>query len=96
MKFDVSLGSLLVACIGMISGWVAWWIGRRQQLIQKAVLAAEKAVNEKRDFDHLIRNQSEISKNIAYGFKDIEQQMADQNNELREIKAWLIRGKVSE
>ncbi|MEH2272415.1 MAG: hypothetical protein V7K68_29020 [Nostoc sp.] len=96
MKFDVSLGSLLVACIGMISGWVAWWIGRRQQLIQKAVLAAEKAVNEKRDFDHLIRNQSEISKNIAYGFKDIEEQMADQNNELREIKAWLIRGKVSE
>ncbi|MEH2263699.1 MAG: hypothetical protein V7K59_12605 [Nostoc sp.] len=49
--------------------------------------------NDKRDFEHLLRNQSEISKNIAYGFKDIEEQIADQNNELREIKAWLIRGK---
>ena len=96
MKFDVSLGSFLLACIGATSGWVAWWIGKRQQTIQKAVADAEKALNDKRNFDHLIRNQSEISKNIAYGFQDIENQIADQNNELREIKAWLIRGKTGE
>jgi hypothetical protein len=96
MKIDVSLGGFLLACIGSISGWVAWWIGKRQQTIQKAVASAEKALNDKRDFEHLIRNQSEISKNIAYGFKDLEEQIAEQNDEIREIKAWLIRGKVGE
>ncbi|MEH2368035.1 hypothetical protein [Nostoc sp.] len=96
MKFDASLASFLLAFIGALSGWIAWWIGKRQQTIQKAVADAEKALNDKRNFDHLVRNQAEISKNIAYGFQDIESQIEDQNNELREIKAWLIRGKVSE
>ncbi|MEH2154906.1 hypothetical protein [Nostoc sp.] len=96
MKFDASLASFLLAFAGAISGWIAWWIGKRQQTVHKAVADAEKALNDKRNFDHLVRNQSEISKNIAYGFKDIEEQIVDQNNELREIKAWLIRGKTSE
>ncbi|MEH2351940.1 hypothetical protein [Nostoc sp.] len=96
MKFDASLASFLLAFVGAFSGWIAWWIGKRHQTIQKAVADAEKALNDKRNFDHLVRNQAEISKNIAYGFQDIESQIEDQNNELREIKAWLIRGKVSE
>ncbi|MEH2193405.1 MAG: hypothetical protein V7K98_12310 [Nostoc sp.] len=96
MKFDPAMAGFLLALVGSLSGWVAWWNGKRQQTIQKAVTDAEKALNDKRNFDHLVRNQSEISKNIAYGFKDIDEQMADQNNELREIKAWLIRGKASE
>ncbi|MEH2222598.1 hypothetical protein [Nostoc sp.] len=93
MKLDITFGSFLLALVGATSGWAAWWIGQRQQLIQKAVIAAEKSVNEKRDFDHLLRNQSEISKNIAHGFDDIERQISDQNNELREIKAYLIRNR---
>ncbi len=60
---------------------------KRQQLVQKAVSEAEKSVNEKRDFDHLVRNRSEISKNIAYGLEDIEDQINAVANELREIKA---------
>ncbi|MEH2210818.1 hypothetical protein [Nostoc sp.] len=96
MKFDASLASFLLAFVGALSGWIAWWIGKRQQTIQKAVADAEKALNDKRNFDHLVRNQSEISKNIAYGFEDIENQITEQNNELREIKAWLIRGKTGE
>ncbi|MDZ8139622.1 MAG: hypothetical protein RM049_30760 [Nostoc sp. DedQUE04] len=100
MKFDASAASFLLAFIGALSGWIAWWHNKlkfeKQQATQIAVAAAEKALNDKRNFDHLVRNQAEISKNIAYGFQDIENQIADQNNELREIKAWLIRCKPAE
>ncbi|MBN3957510.1 hypothetical protein [Nostoc sp. NMS8] len=91
MKFDASVSSFLLAFVGSLSGWIAWWVARRQQLVQKAVSEAEKSVNEKRDFDHLVRNQSEISKNIAYGFEDLEDRIDAIANELREIKAYLIR-----
>jgi hypothetical protein len=94
MKIDISFGSFLLACIGAISGWVAWWINKRQQTIQKAVTAAEKALNDKRDFNHLLNNQIDISKNIAHGFDDIEDQINVIANELREIKAYLIRRAV--
>ncbi|MCC5620716.1 hypothetical protein [Nostoc sp. CHAB 5715] len=93
MKFDVGILSFLLAFIGATSGWVAWWFKKRQEIIQKAVALAEKELNDKRDFNHLVRNQEEISKNITYGFKDIENQMVQQNNEIREIKAYLIRNR---
>ncbi|MHC5598769.1 MAG: hypothetical protein ACYTXC_23000 [Nostoc sp.] len=90
MKFDASTFSFLLALSGAISGWVAWWIGRRQQIIQKAVKDAEQALNERRDFNHLVNNQLDISKNIAHGFEDLEDQIDAMSNELREIKAYLI------
>ena len=94
MKFDASTFSFLLALSCAISGWVAWWIGRRQQIIQKAVKDAEQALNERRDFNHLVNNQREISKNIAYGFEDLEEQINAMANELREIKAYVIRRTV--
>ena len=90
MKFDASTFSFLLALSGAISGWVAWWINKRQQVIQKAVKDAEKALNEKRDFNHLVNNQIDISKNIAHGFHELEDQISAVSNELREIKAYLI------
>ena len=91
MKFDVSLASFLLAFAGALSGWVAWWLNKRQQVVQKAVAAAEKELNDKRDFNHLVNNQIQISGGIADGFKDLEKMLDDLIRELLEIKAYLIR-----
>ena len=91
MKFDVSLAGFLLAFVGTLSGWIVWWLNKRQQAIQKAVTAAEKALNDKRDFNHLINNQIQISGGIADGFKDLEKILDDLIRELLEIKAYLIR-----
>ena len=95
MKFDANLASFLLAFVGALSGWVAWWLNKikfeRQQATQIAVAAAEKALNEERDFNHLVRNQEQISTNIAFGFKDLESQFQEMNNKLLKIEAYLIR-----
>ncbi|WP_193196416.1 hypothetical protein [Nostoc sp. MG11] len=101
MKFDVDIASFLLAFVGATSGWIAWWINKvkfekqqaaleRQQAIQQAKAVAEKAVNEERDFNHLVRNQQDISKNITYCFDEVEHQLNDQDRVLQEIKAYLI------
>ena len=102
MKFDSSFASFLLAFIGALSGWVAWWLNKlkfekqqaaleRQQAIQQAKAAAEKAVNEERDFNHLRNNQIQISQGIANGFKDIDFALDKLSDQVTEIKAWLIR-----
>lgn len=102
MKFDASLASFLLSFIGALSGWCAWWLSKfkfekqqaaleRQQAIQQAKAAAEKAVNEERDFNHLRNNQIQISQGIATGFKDIEITLDQLSQQVAEIKAWLIR-----
>ncbi|MEH2243966.1 hypothetical protein [Nostoc sp.] len=102
MNFDPKLGSFILSFVCAVSGWVVWWLNKikfekqqvdlkNQQAIQKAEAAAEKAVNERRDFNHLVNNQREISKNIAYGFKDIETQIKDINEKLLRIEAYVIR-----
>lgn len=95
MKFDTSLASFLLAFVGASSGWIAWWLNKRKQLVQRAVVAAEKALNEKRDFNHLINNQIQISVGITDGFKDLEKMLDDLMRELSEIKAYLIRYGIS-
>ncbi len=95
MNFNPSLAGFLLAFLGSVSGWVIWWISRRSQTIEEAVLSAEKALNAKRDFDHMIRNQDQISKNIAFGFDDIENRLSEQNSELREIKTYLIQNQTT-
>ncbi|MEH2318555.1 hypothetical protein [Nostoc sp.] len=93
MNFNPSLGSFLLAFLGAVSGWVIWWISRGKETTRQAVASAENALNARRDFNHLIRNLLLISNNIAYGFKDIENKMGEQNNEIREIKAYLIQNR---
>ncbi|MEH2145289.1 hypothetical protein [Nostoc sp.] len=99
-QFDPKFASFLLTFVCVASGWVVWWVDKfksgKQQAIQEAKAAAEKAVNEKRDFNHLINNQREISKNIAHGFEDIENQMRAQNEKLQEIKAYLIRNQKTD
>ena len=107
MNFDPKLGSFLLSFVCAVSGWVVWWLSKiksekqqadleRQQAIQKAEVAAEKAVNQRRDFNHLVNNQKQISQNVAYGFKDIETQLKDINEKLQEIKAYLIRNQKAD
>ncbi|MEH2244598.1 hypothetical protein [Nostoc sp.] len=107
MNFDPKLGSFLLGLVCAVSGWVVWWVNKikfekqqasleRQQAIQEAKIAAEKAVNDKRDFNHLIGNQKQISDNIAYGFKDIENQCTMINENLQEIKSYLIRNQKTD
>ncbi|MEH2278129.1 MAG: hypothetical protein V7K40_25930 [Nostoc sp.] len=113
-QFDPKLGSFLLALIGAVSGWVVWWFNKiksekqqiafeKQQAIQEAKAAAEKAVNEKRDFNHLVNSYKQTAQNISHGFEDIENQLKkihdDElraiNNQLQEIKAYLIRNRNS-
>ncbi|MHC5737471.1 hypothetical protein [Nostoc sp.] len=95
MKLDTNLASFLLAFAGALSGWVAWWHNKlkfeRQQAIQQAKAAAEKAVNEERDFNHLRNNQIQISQGIATGFKDIESALDQLSDKVTKIEAWLIR-----
>lgn len=95
MKFDTGLAGFLLAFIGALSGWIVWWHDKlkfdKQQGTQIAVAAAEKALNYQRDFNHLVRNQQDISDGIAHGFKDLEEMLGDQEKEILEIKAYLIR-----
>ncbi|MEH2460922.1 hypothetical protein [Nostoc sp.] len=81
----------MLALLGAVSGWVVWWISKGKENTRQAVVTAENALNAKRDFNHLVRNQEQISNNISYGFNDIENKLAEQNNEIREIKAYLIQ-----
>lgn len=100
MKFNISLGMFVLALIGAFSGWVAWWINNfnlnKQIATQKAVAIATKAVNDERDFLHLRNNQLQISDGIAHGFGEMEHRLDYLRQELIEIKAYLIRGKVGE
>ncbi|MEH2009993.1 hypothetical protein [Nostoc sp.] len=107
MNFDPKVWGFFLSLFIAASGWVAAYLNKlksdkqqnaleRQQAIQKAEIAAEKAVNDKRDFNHLINNQVEICKNIAYGFKDIENQVREVNKEVQEVKAYLIRNQQSQ
>ena len=101
-QFDPKLGSFLLSFICAVSGWVVYWLNKvksekqqssleNKQAIQEARAAAEKAVNDTRDFNHLIGNQKQITQSIEYGFKDIENQLRETNEKLQEIKAYLIR-----
>ena len=102
MKLDTSLLSFLLAFVGALSGWIAWWINKakferqqaaleRQQAIQQAQAVAEKAVNEQRDFNHLRNNQVQISQGIVSGFDEIERKLDYLREQVNEIKAYLIR-----
>jgi hypothetical protein len=95
MKFDANLAGFLLSFVGALSGWAAWWINKlkfeRITSTQQAVASAEKALNDKRDFNHLVNNQIQISDGIAHGFKDLEEMLNDLIKELLEIKAYLIR-----
>ncbi len=95
MKFDVSLAAFLLSLVVAASGWFFRWNDKqkfeRQQSTQKAVAAAEKALNEERDFNHLRNNQMQISQGIATGFDEIERRLDHLREQMAEIKAYLIR-----
>ncbi len=102
MKFDATSLSLLLSLVIALSGWIARWRDKlkfekqqfaleRQQAIHQAEAAAEKAVNEQRDFNHLRNNQVQISQGIATGFDEIERKLDHLLEQVGEIKAWLIR-----
>ena len=102
MKFDITLFTFLLSLTVALSGWFARWRDKlkfekqqdaleRQQAIQKAETAAEKKVNDARNFNHLVNNQLQISEGIAIGFKDLEKLIRDLTKETLEIKSYLIR-----
>ncbi|MEH2331575.1 hypothetical protein [Nostoc sp.] len=63
----------------------------RQQAIQQAEAAAEKKVNEVRDFNHLLGNQKQISQGITTGFNEIEEKIDSLRELMLKIEAYLIR-----
>lgn len=91
MNFNASVASFLLALVGAISGWVFYWSNKSEQTTKKTVADAERVLNEKRDFNHLLNNQIDISRGIATGFNDLEDQLREVDNEVREIKAYMIR-----
>ncbi|MEH2377618.1 MAG: hypothetical protein V7K27_01755 [Nostoc sp.] len=91
MNFDFKDVGAVVAVAGLIVGWALLWLSKREKAI-------EKGINDKRDFNHLVNNQLEISRGVANGFKDLEGEIRGVDNhvqgienEVREVKAYLIR-----
>ncbi|MEH2066976.1 MAG: hypothetical protein V7K47_02190 [Nostoc sp.] len=95
MKFDLSFAGFVLSLVVAASGWFFRWSDKqkfeRQQSTQKAVAAAEKALNEERDFNHLRNNQIQISQGVATGFDEVERRLDHLRELLIEIKAYLIR-----
>ncbi|MEH2287176.1 hypothetical protein [Nostoc sp.] len=95
MKFDLSFAGFVLSLVLGLSGWFFRWSDKqkfeRQQSTQKAVAAAEKALNEERDFNHLRNNQIQISQGIATGFDELERRLDHLRELLIEIKSYLIR-----
>ena len=95
MKFDLSVAGFLLSLVVAASGWLFRWSDKqkfeRQQSTQKAVAAAEKALNDERDFNHLRNNQVQISQGIATGFDEIERKINNLREHVIEIKAYLIQ-----
>jgi nitrogen fixation-related uncharacterized protein len=91
MNFNPSAASFLLALFGAVSGWIFWWINKSDQHTKKKIQDAEKTLNEKRDFNHLVNNQHDISSGLATGFNELEHQIREVDNQVREIKAYMIR-----
>ncbi|MEH2448939.1 MAG: hypothetical protein V7K18_25085 [Nostoc sp.] len=102
MKFDPSLANFTLALVVAASGWFFRWNDKRkfekqeasferQQAITKAEAAAEKKVNEERDFNHLLNNQRQISQGITTGFDEIEERIEHLRELMLKIEAYLIR-----
>ncbi|MEH1933874.1 MAG: hypothetical protein V7L14_09110 [Nostoc sp.] len=102
MKIDISLAGFVLSFIVAASGWFFRWKDKqkfekqqssleRQQAIQQAAAAAEKTVNEERDFNHLRNNQLQISQGIATGFDENERKLDHLRELVIEIKAYLIQ-----
>ncbi|MEH2287341.1 hypothetical protein [Nostoc sp.] len=95
MKFDPSLASFILAFIGVLSGWVAWWFTKlkldQEKDIHRSVLLATEDVNEKRDFNHLLNNYKQMSEAMTFGFNELEEMVRENRLELGEIKSYLIR-----
>ncbi|WP_375512011.1 hypothetical protein [uncultured Nostoc sp.] len=95
MKFDLSLASFLLAFVGALSGWMAWWFTKlelkQEKATQSAVELATEGVNERRDFNHLLGNYKQMSEAMTFGFNELEAMVRENRLELAEIKAYLIR-----
>ena len=102
MKFDLGLAGFALSLIVAASGWFFRWSDKRkferqqaslerQQAITQVEAAAEKKVNEVRDFNHLLGNQKQISQGIATGFNDIEEKIDNLRELMLKIEAYLIR-----
>ncbi|MEH2120014.1 hypothetical protein [Nostoc sp.] len=102
MKFDLSLAGFVLSLILGASGWVFRWNDKqkyerqqasleRQQAITQAEAAAEKKVNEARDFNHLLGNQKQITQGIASGFSDIEERIDHLRELMLRVESYLIR-----
>ncbi|MEH2242361.1 hypothetical protein [Nostoc sp.] len=99
MKFDLGLAGFVLSLVVAGSGWFFRWNDKqrfeRQQSTQQAVAAAEKALNEERDFNHLRRNQEQISQGVATGFDHIEEQIDSLRELMLKIEAYLIRNRAT-
>ena len=96
MNFDFKIASFIVTFAGLVVGWFLLWLTKREKAI-------EKSINDKRDFNHLTNNQLQISTGIATGFSELEhkineisKQVQGVENQVREVKAYLIRNGKSE
>ena len=100
MKFDATVASLLLALVCAVSGWVVWWWEKlktdNKSSNERAADAAKKEYAAQRDFEHLKNNQKQISDGIAHGFEDMEDMLRIQSRELGEIKAYLIRTRITD
>lgn len=90
MNFDfVKTAGLIVTFVGLVVGWFLLWLTKREKNI-------EKSINDKRDFNHLLGNQKQISQGIATGFNNIEEEIRQLRELMLKIEAYLIRNQKTD
>ena len=75
----ISLGGLSIGILSLLAGFFLWYKG-----------SVEKRYAAERDFQHLRRNQEQMSDAIASIDKFLDDRLDEQRGELKEIKALCI------
>ncbi|MDZ8227536.1 hypothetical protein [Nostoc sp. ChiVER01] len=74
---------VIITFILALGGHVTWGIVFFANSIKRKYAA-------ERDFNHLKNNQKQITDNIAFGFREIDERFDRTDRDLLEIKAYLI------
>ncbi|BBD66329.1 hypothetical protein NIES4072_64020 [Nostoc commune NIES-4072] len=74
---------VIITFVLALGGHVTWGIVFFTNSIKRRYAA-------ERDFNHLKNNQKQITDNIAFGFREIDERFDRTDRDLLEIKAYLI------
>ena len=85
--FEINWTEIIIAIVGMMSGWVSWWLDRKRHKQEVKNLAAEaksiEAETEKKYMELAMMYVDEFTKNIV---RPLEGRVNELTNEVKELK----------